>query len=68
MQLEVDVSVVEHVEDAVVQELLKLAGEMVKMGVGFVGCQMCVHPVLREELERNVSNLTVTVYGCASLW
>ena len=55
VQLEVDVSALKQVRGAELQELLALARDLVKMGVGFVGCQKCIHPMMREALESNVS-------------
>ena len=55
VQLEVDVAVAQYAEDYDVQQLLNLAQELVDNDVGFVGCQKCMHPLMREHLEQQVS-------------
>ncbi len=42
------------VEDVVWEELVELADTLVKRGVGLLGCQKVVHPLLKERLREQV--------------
>ena len=52
-----DVAGAQYAEEYAIQQLLSLAVELVNANVGFVGCQKCMHPAMRELLERNVSTI-----------
>ena len=45
----------QEVETAILGQLLSLAECLVAMGVGFVACQKCMHPLLKDYLRENVS-------------
>lgn len=41
-------------DDVVVAKLMGVASDLVQLGVGFVGCQKCVHPQLKDYLKEKV--------------
>lgn len=57
----VDVTMEERLASVGLHQVLVLAQEMVDMGIGFVGCQKCVHPRVRELLEINVRVMNFTL-------
>ena len=44
-----------EVESAVLAHLMRLADHLVELGVGFVGCQKVVHPLLKDYWQEKVS-------------
>ena len=44
-----------EVESSVLRELMRLGAGLVEAGVGFVGCQKVVHPLLKDYWRENVS-------------
>lgn len=42
------------VEDVIVQQLMAVAESLVQDGVGLVGCQKCIHPLVKEYLREQV--------------
>ena len=46
----------------IVEELMEMGRVLVARGVGLVACQKCVHPFLRDYLEREVCICRVGVY------
>lgn len=46
-------------EAAVVQQLRTVAMNLVQEGVGFVGCQKCIHPTVKEYLREQVRQMDV---------
>ena len=48
------------VEGLVLDGLLSLAAGLVSSGVGMVGCQKCVHPLVKEYLREEVHSLVAT--------
>ena len=41
-------------EEVIVQQLMAVAENLVQEGVGFVGCQKCIHPLIKEYLREQV--------------
>ena len=52
--VQVDATAAQYAEGYAAQQLHSLAVELINANVGFVGCQKCIHPAMRELLERNV--------------
>jgi len=48
-------------EAAVVQQLRTVAVNLVEEGVGFVGCQKCIHPTVKEYLREQVKQSDVSL-------
>lgn len=48
------VSSKKDLEDSAVQQMLSLCGKLIQQGVGFVGCQKCIHPAVRDYLKIKV--------------
>ena len=44
------------VEEAVLQQMLELAANLVTLGVGFVGCQKCIHPLIKDFFKQKVTS------------
>lgn len=44
----------EAVEASILDILLQLADRLVEEGVALVGCQKCVHPLVKERLRQHV--------------
>ena len=42
-------------DDVVVERLMGVASHLVELGVGFVGCQKCIHPQVKDYLREKVS-------------
>lgn len=49
-------------EVAVVQQLKTVAINLVEEGVGFVGCQKCIHPTVKEYLREQVRQVDVSLF------
>ena len=49
-------------EVAVVQQLRTVAINLVEEGVGFVGCQKCIHPTVKEYLREQVRQVDVSLF------
>ncbi len=43
-------------EEMMVEQLLNLGHVLVEKGVGLLACQKCVHPHLRDYLQREVNS------------
>ena len=41
-------------DDVVLEKLMGMASHLVQLGVGFVGCQKCVHPRVKDYLRQKV--------------
>ena len=56
----------EQFESAAVARMREAASQLVEFGVGFVGCQKVVHPVIKQLLRRKV-NLVFDMYTLYTL-
>lgn len=42
------------VEDVVLEQLMKIFEQTIEMGVGMVGCQKVIHPLVKDYLREKV--------------
>lgn len=49
------------VEKVTLAQLMAMAERLVQQGVGFWGCQKCVHPLVKEYLTEEVNYVTLSL-------